>query len=182
MPMMNSKPARSRRQRGAAMMEVLVTMLIIAFGMLGFVGLQAQSTLSQVEAYQRTQALILLNDMAQRITLNHTNAASYVATSIGTTDPGDCTIGATLAARDVCEWSLLIQGSTETQGSAKLGAVTAARGCITAISATQYRVSLAWQGVQASGAPAATCGQDTYASENTRRAVTTVVSLATLGT
>jgi len=178
---MNYPSVQSKRQRGAAMMEVLVTMLIIAFGMLGFVGLQAQSTLSQVEAYQRTQALILLNDMAQRITLNHVNAASYVASSIGTTDPGSCSAGVTLAARDVCEWSLLIQGATETQGGAKLGAVTGARGCISAISPTQYLVSLAWQGVQPSGAPASACGQNSYASENTRRAVTTVVSIATLG-
>lgn len=169
-------------QRGAAMMEVLITMLIIAFGLLGFVGLQAQTTLSQVEAYQRTQALILLNDMSHRMAANHKNIASYVASNIGTTDPGACAAAATLAARDICEWSLLIQGSSEVKDGAKLGAVTGARGCISAISATQYLVSLVWQGVQASGAPATTCGQGAYASEDTRRAVTTVVNIATLGT
>ncbi len=170
------------RQRGAAMMEVLVTMLIIAFGLLGFVGLQAQTTLSQVEAYQRTQALILLNDMSHRMALNHKNIASYVANDIGTTDPGACAAAATLAARDICEWSELIQGSSETKDGAKLGAITSARGCISAISPTQYLVSLVWQGVQPSGAPATTCGADAYSSEDTRRAVTTVVNIATLGT
>ena len=46
-------------QRGAAMMEVLITMVIIAFGVLGFVGLQAKTALSQIEGYQRSQALML---------------------------------------------------------------------------------------------------------------------------
>jgi len=181
---MNAPPRSTRqiRQRGAAMMEVLITMLIIAFGLLGFVGLQAQTTLSQVEAYQRTQALILLNDMAYRMTLNHKNAASYVASNIGTTDPGTCATAATLAAKDICEWSLLIQGAAETQDGAKLGAVTAARGCITAVSGSQYLVSLVWQGVQPTGAPATMCGADAYSSESTRRAVTTVVNIGTLGT
>ncbi|MBC7435909.1 MAG: type IV pilus modification protein PilV [Bdellovibrionales bacterium] len=169
-------------QRGAAMMEVLITMMIIAFGLLGFVGLQGQTTLAQIEAYQRTQALILLNDMAARMVLNRTNIAAYAANNIGITDPGACGTAATLATKDICEWSLLIQGSSEVKDGAKLGAVTGARGCIVAISATQYVVSLVWQGVQPSGAPATTCGANAYAAENTRRAVTTVVNIATLGT
>ena len=163
------------------MLEVLITMLIIAFGLLGFVGLQAQTTLSQVEAYQRSQALVLLNDIAQRIALNPKEAAAYVAANVGTTDPGNCATATTTAGRDLCEWSLLIQGATETQGTARLGAMTGARGCITAISATQYAVAIAWQGLQRTGAPATSCGQDSFSSEDTRRAVTTVVTIATLG-
>jgi type IV pilus assembly protein PilV len=168
-------------QRGFAMIEVLVTMLIIAFGILGFVGLQANSTLAQVEAYQRSQAIVLVSDIAQRIQLNHPDAASYVGTNIGTTAPGDCATQPSLAARDLCEWSLLIQGASETLNGSKLGAVMGARGCITSPAANQYVITLAWQGVRASGAPHSPCGQNAYTAENLRRVVSTSVQVATLG-
>lgn len=171
-------PAHS--QRGAAMMEVLISMLVIAFGALGFVGLQAKTALSQLEGYQRSQALILINDISTRISLNRANAASYVQNNIGTTDPGDCTTPASQAGKDLCEWSLLIQGAAELQGTTKLGAMTGARGCITSPAANQYLISIAWQGVQTTGAPSTACGQNAYSDENMRRAVTTVVQIATL--
>lgn len=169
-----------KSQRGALMMEVLIAMLIVAFGTLGFVGLQAQTTVRNIEGYQRSQALILLNDMAQRITLNRANASSYVATNIGTVNPGDCTTKTTVSDKDLCEWALLIQGSSETMGTAKLGAITGARGCITSPSANLYIISLAWQGVQATSPSPSLCGQNSYSAENMRRAATTVVRIATL--
>lgn len=162
------------------MIEVLIAMLIMAFGILGFVGLQAQTALAQVEGYQRSQALILVNDIAARMALNRSNAAAYVATNIGTTDPGDCATAATQATKDLCEWSLLIQGSAEVQGTAKLGAMTGARGCISSPAANQYQISIAWQGVQATAAPASVCGLNAYSNENMRRAVNTVLQVATL--
>lgn len=162
------------------MMELLIAMLIIAFGVLGFVGLQAQTALSQVEGYQRSQALFLINDISERIKLNRVDASAYVGNDIGTTNPGNCATPTTRVAKDLCEWSLLIQGAAEVQGTAKLGAMTGARGCITSPGANQYLISIAWQGVQASGAPANTCGQNAYSNENMRRTVTTVVQIATL--
>lgn len=169
-----------KAQAGVAMIEVLVAILITAFGILGFVGLQAQTAVSQVEGYQRTQALILLSDMAERIALNRDNAAAYVADDIGVTAPADCSAPTTRAAIDLCEWSALIQGAAEVQGSAKLGAMLGARACISSPAANQYQISLVWQGVQATGAPVTACGQGDYASEDTRRAVTTVVQIADL--
>lgn len=168
----------NRSQAGAAMMELLIAMLIIAFGALGFVGMQAQTTLLQVEGYQRSQALFLINDISQRVSLNRTNAASYVLNNIGTTDL--CASPITQADKDLCEWSLLIQGSAEVQGTAKLGAMKGARGCITNPAANEYIISIAWQGVQESGASPNTCGQNAYSSEKMRRTVTTVLQIATL--
>jgi len=172
--------SRTNFQRGAAMMEVLITMLVVAFGTLGFVSLQTKTAFSQIEGYQRTQALILINDISARINLNRANAATYVGNSIGTDDPGDCTTPPTLAGKDLCEWSLLIQGAAEFQGTTKLGAMTGARGCITSPAANQYLISIAWQGVQATSAPSSVCGKNAYSNENMRRAVTTVVQIATL--
>ncbi|MHB1054222.1 MAG: type IV pilus modification protein PilV, partial [Thiobacillus sp.] len=64
-------------QRGTSLLEVLVTILILAIGLLGLAGLQARLQVSEMESYQRSQALILLDDMASRIAANRPNALSY---------------------------------------------------------------------------------------------------------
>lgn len=168
-------------QQGAALIEALIAMLIVAFGVLGYVGLQARTTVANLEGYQRSQALILVNDMAERINLNRADALSYVSNDIGATDPGDCTSTAlTVVQKDLCEWSKLIQGAAETQGGTKLGAMLKARGCITNPATNQYLLAVAWQGVQASAAPVNTCGQGAFSSEDMRRVVTVVVQIANL--
>lgn len=168
-------------QRGVALIEALIAMLIVAFGVLGLVGLQARTTVANLEGYQRTQALILVNDMAERINLNRTNAALYVANNIGTTDPGDCAVSTlTLVQKDLCEWAKAIQGAAETNDTTKVGAMLNARGCITNPATNQYLIALAWQGMQSSGAPANTCGQNAYSSENMRRIASVVIQIGTL--
>lgn len=175
--------------KGATLIEVLIAMLIVAFGVLGFVGIQTRSAVANVEGYQRAQALILVNDMAERINLNRANAAAYrdddpnntATTPLGVADPGNCAAaGPAIALKDRCEWARLIQGAAETEGTTKLGAVLNARGCITNTAPDQYRISLAWQGVQASGAPTNPCGLNAFGSEETRRVVSVVVRIGSL--
>lgn len=168
-------------QKGVALIEALVAMLIVAFGVLGLVGLQARTTVANLEGYQRSQALILVNDMAERMKLNRINAAAYVSSNIGTTAPGDCTnVALTAAQRDICEWATTLQGAGELQGGTKVGAMLNARGCITNPTTNQYLIVVAWQGLQPSGAPANTCGQNAYSSEDTRRVVSVVMQVAQL--
>jgi len=168
-----------RSEAGAALLEVLIAMLIVAFGVLGYVGLQARTVVTTLEGYQRSQALILLNDITQRININRANAVSYVGSDIGATDPGTCpvTVG---AARDLCEWAQLIRGSAEQRNGSKLGAVIGARGCIQDLGSGQYRISLVWQGIQASGPTPLACGLNQYTAENLRRGVSVVVRIGIL--
>ena len=70
---MNSSAPQS--QRGTSLVEVLVTMVILAIGLLALAGLQARLHVLQIESYQRAQALIILRDMASRITNNRYAAA-----------------------------------------------------------------------------------------------------------
>lgn len=172
-------------ERGVALLEVLVALLITAFGILGLIGLQARTAVGNLEAYQRSQALILVNDMAERISVNRANAAAYVVDGVGVTDPGDCTSEAVGVDRDLCEWALSLRGAGEKQGTALVGAVLNARGCIESINnptsgRPRFQVSVAWQGMRASGAPANACGKDTFSSEDLRRAVAVVVQVADL--
>ena len=73
---MNTSRQTALRQSGLSMIEVLVTLIILLVGLLGLAGLMMQSQRSEMESYQRVQALILLQDMAGRINANRLAGAS----------------------------------------------------------------------------------------------------------
>jgi type IV pilus assembly protein PilV len=175
-------------QRGTTMIEVLVTIVILTLGLLGMAGLQARLQVSEMESYQRAQALILLEDMATRIKINRAAAATYVTGSplgAGMTCPVNGT--PTVQQRDASEWCNALQGAAETVGGSKVGAMIGGRGCIENLVANEYLVTVAWQGMAPLSAPPSTvtCGQGEYDSaactgDRCRRAITTVVRIGTL--
>lgn len=176
---------RRRTQRGTAMLEVLISLLIVAFGILGMFGMQSQATVAQMESYQRAQALVLVKDMAQRIEANGASAASYIATDVGVTAPtADCSTLGTTAERDLCEWGFLLQGAAEQQGTSKVGAVIGARGCISKpdpiSSPNLYLVAVVWQGLRETGPTPITCGNGQYTSESMRRGTSVIVQIPVL--
>lgn len=176
-------------QRGASMVEVLVTLVIIAFGLLGMAGLQMRLQVSEMESYQRSQALLLLNDMASRISTNRTNAASYVvAGAVYGTDSTCATAASTdsTVVRDLVEWNCALLGAGEEIGASKLGAMIGGRGCVESLSG-DYMVTVVWQGLTPISAPPAsvTCGAGLYnggtcTADLCRRAVTTIVRIGAL--
>ena len=186
------KSARSTsRQDGTSLIEVLVTLLVVAFGLLSVAGLQARMELSEMESYQRAQALVLLSDMANRITTNRDNAASY-ATTAGPLG-GTAACPASIASRheiDKGQWCAALKGAAEFAGGSQSGAMIGGRGCVQALPDNEYLVTVAWQGLTPISAPPAsvTCGQDLYdgpaespcQADRCRRVVTTVVRIATL--
>lgn len=172
-------------QAGTTMLEVLITLVILAFGLLGLAGLHIKIQTLDMEAYQRAQAILLLRDMAERIRANSAEAASYVpasaTTMYGTGYTATCP-GSTQAEKDICEWSNALQGAAESSSGTQVGAMIGARGCIQQITAPDptagicqpgtYRVSVAWQGLFATSAPVLTCGSGQYgANEAIRRAI-----------
>lgn len=183
--MLKRHDRHSRRCGGFSLIEILVTVIIITFGLLGLAGLQLKIQNAEMESYQRAQALVLMSDMLERMTTNRANAAAYVsADAFGTGDsqPASCS-GLTGTARDQCEWSNALKGSAEKSGTASVGAMIGARGCITQIQAPNatagvcapgiYEVQVAWQGINDSVAPAAAknCGEGQYGRETLRRVV-----------
>ena len=80
-------PAHPRFARGFAMIEVLVTLIIVLVGLLGAAGVLVVGHRSSVEAYQRTQALILLEDMVDRLSANRQVADCYAVTDASTGAP-----------------------------------------------------------------------------------------------
>lgn len=175
------------------MIEVLVTIVIIAFGLLGIAGLQVRLQMSEMESYQRSQALLLLNDMANRIATNRNNAASYVTTAANPMGEGMVcpTTTATVAQRDLGEWCNAMQGAGETtnSGASKVRALVGGRGCVESVG-SDYLVTVVWQGRTPITAPPASvaCGANSYnaasgspcVNDLCRRPVTTLVRIAAL--
>lgn len=174
-----------RLQQGVLLIEVLVAILICAFGLLGFAGMQARSTSAAFESYQRSQALVLIDDMVNRINANRANAGSYVSANLlGAGSLASCA-SLSGAALDLCEWGNLIRGSAETRsGTLNVGAMISARACIKRVTNTtdSYQISIAWQGINSTGAPADTCGQgDTaFPTDTLRRVVSSTVCVGLL--
>jgi len=188
---MNSSAPQS--QRGTSLVEVLVTMVILAIGLLALAGLQARLHVLQIESYQRAQALILLQDMASRVVSNRYAAASYItATPLGT--GAACPVLPLTPTRqqaDATEWCNEITGASETaSGGGAVGAMVGGRGCVQALGGDEYLLTVAWQGLAPISAPPAsvTCGVNTYnggvgsqcINDRCRRVVTTVIRIPTL--
>lgn len=176
---------RYRTMRGTSMIEVLVTIVILAIGLLGLAGLQSRLQASEMEAYQRAQALILLNDMASRLAANRANATDYLVAPGSPLGAGaDCSG----FADDLAEWCDALQGAGETSGGSNVGAMVGGRGCVEALGGGEYLVTVAWQGLTPVSAPPAgvACGQGNYdggtacTNDRCRRTVTTIVSIANL--
>jgi type IV pilus assembly protein PilV len=192
--MLNPPPPRYTRQRGVSLVEVLVTLVILAFGLLGVAGLQAKMSLAEMESYQRSQALIALTEMTERMSANPAQAANYVVAGIignGDNRPPDCTTIAPGPTRDLCEWSNSLKGASETKSGTSVGGSLGAVGCITQIQAINtalgvctagiYQVSVAWQGMNPTAAtPALACGQGTFGADEAKRRV--IAAAVTVGT
>lgn len=185
--------------RGVSMIEVLVTMVIIAFGLLGMAGLQVRLQSSEMESYQRTQALLLLDDLRGRLETNRLEAAKYPEGA-----PLSAPVGAgmvcpavsatsTRAEVDMKEWCDALQGAGEASGGNKVGAMVGGRGCVEDLGVGAsgekiYRVAVAWQGMTPIAAPVEACGTNSYngtagskcQGDLCRRAVSTVIRLANL--
>ncbi|MDM1781423.1 type IV pilus modification protein PilV [Acinetobacter indicus] len=59
-------------QKGVGLMEVLVAMIILAIAILGYAALQVKATAATEESMKRSDALIVLNGLAEKIRLNPT--------------------------------------------------------------------------------------------------------------
>ncbi len=185
-----------RNIKGFSMLEVLITLIIIAVGLLGLAALQSRSQQAEFESYQRSQALILLEDMVNRINTNRSAAGCYV-TSAGTTGAAyvgegiaainNCAVAGTTATRaladaDLSAWDSMLKGAGETLGGANAGSMIGGRGCISYDGGTDtYTVAIAWQGIVDTIVPASTCALGLYTTETKRRVVTQTVRFADLG-
>ncbi len=189
------------RQRGTTLLEVLIAILVLAIGLLGTAAMQTRAQQAELDAYQRSQALVLAQDMVSRISTNRRAARCYVTTEtdpdnpdpqpnyVGTgVDPDDCTGWGTIATRaradeDLQEWADLLRGASETLDGAEVGSMAGARGCVHFDDVDEiYTVTVAWQGENLTQAPVGNnCAAGQYGDEARRRVVSLSLEMANLG-
>ena len=174
-----------RSEAGVSMIEVLITIVISAFGLLAVAALQARMHMSEMEAAQRAHAIVLTRYITDRMNANRKNALDYVTSDPVGADVGvqDCS-GLAGYKLDLCEWGNLLAGAAETAGGEKVGAMIGARGCIVntdAVMPRKFTISVVWQGLSASDAAAATdCAADKFSDPKMRRAIVVPIILGCL--
>lgn len=106
---MNTYSAKA--QSGSSILEVLVSMIILAIGVMGVASLQSVSLRSNQSAYLRTQATIYSADIVERMHANSvaTNVGSY--NNVTGSEQANCMSAAhaictstDMANNDVFEW------------------------------------------------------------------------------
>lgn len=181
-------------QSGFSLIEVLITLIILAIGLMGLAGLQNRMLNAEFESYQRSQALMLVEDMVSRIRSNPAaaRASNYSGNAVygtGNILGDDACNPANTTTFDLCSWSAALKGASVTlnEDETLVGTMIGARGCIETVSGTAtsevvLRVTVAWQGLSPTVAPALTCGQGSFgADDSMRRTVSVLVTLAYLG-
>ncbi|MCH8499298.1 MAG: type IV pilus modification protein PilV [Marinobacter sp.] len=130
------------RLAGIALVEILVAVVILGVGLLGLAALQVRSTQMVNEAQYRSQAILLAEDLIERIRANQglgrANVAAYNGLAVGAGDacnPNFVPPGGNLATQDRAEWTnsvscLLPVGTARVQVNAAARTVTVNMGWV----------------------------------------------------
>ena len=188
-----ASPCKPSRVPGFTLLEILIAMVLLSVGLLGMFSLQAKAQKAELESYQRIQALVLIQDIVDRMNANRTDAftqAYVTAAPVGGGGPlTDCSgkVGADL---DLCEWGNLLDGAAEVAGGAScstaagsgcVGGMKAAQGCIAYDATTElrdstgavqagtglYTISVVWEGTSTTVLGATGCGTVPYGARMT---------------
>lgn len=166
--------ARTQKITGVALIEILISLLILSVGVIGLSNVQINAKRVAQEALQRTKAASLASDMLERIRANPKGFAVYNGAEVGrssaSTEPADCRLVACapvdVAARDLWEWEQALDGADETRmaddQTRQVGGLYLPYGCVVADfggQAGRVQVTIAWEGFRDLGYTGAnTCG------------------------
>lgn len=193
--MMTSRPrpaVQPAGQRGFLLIEILVSLVIIAFGLLALAGFVTKATTLATDTVQRTRASTLLSDMAGRLLTNKqlAVAGNYVAATQPATGYGTPSATSTVCAgvgvadKDLCSWHKLLLGTNDAQSGGNAAAL-GYRGCIARdlVVPTMFTITVAWGGTTP-GDPdevrTSDCGENQFGDDDYRRVLRTTVRIPSL--
>ena len=90
---------QNKQNQGFTLIEVLISMIILAVGLLGLMTLQLQALQTNTNANIRTQASIAAYDMSERIKANIKNYGDY-----DDVDETGTPSGSAIAVSDITKW------------------------------------------------------------------------------
>ena len=134
-------------QSGLSLIEMLIALLVLSFGLLGIAGLQAHSLKNNQSAYLRSQASLIAYEILDRMRANRTAAVNgnydYQAGSIANPVAGTATCSGSQACLDLTAW--------KTRFERVLPAAAAAVSCNAGTSVCQ--VTVEWDDTRGAGDP-----------------------------
>jgi type IV pilus assembly protein PilV len=172
-------------QRGFLLIEILVSLLVMAFGLLALAGFVTKATALAVDSTQRNRAALLLSDMAGRMVSNKNQANSYITASqpgSGYGTPGVATVcpGSGVAGADLCNWHNLLQGTNDAQAGGNATAL-GYRGCLSVDPVTAiFTITVAWGATTPTELPGSDCGKNQFGADEYRRILRTTIRIPNL--
>jgi type IV pilus assembly protein PilV len=141
-------PRNRSRERGVTLIEILVTVLILSFGMLGMAALQTRALQGNQSSIQRSQAIMLSNYIldVMRVDRESAKGGEYNTGAGGAFVCGpDGVSGTTLARNTLKDWL----GTMETS----LGTTADSTTCGSVVCETDYvcTVKIKWDDSKAGG-------------------------------
>lgn len=122
-------PPRKQRERGFSMIEILVTLVIISFGLLGVAAIQMTSLKNASSSQYRAQANSMAYDILDRMRSNRRLAynGSFDTALSTAAISGSCAGQSAIQSRDLCEWKQAIEARLPAgQGSIAFSRATGA--------------------------------------------------------
>lgn len=152
--------AAGRAETGVSLIEVLIAVVILSFGILSAVGLQLVSKRNTIDADQQSTAAYLTYDLVERVRAN--NSADALVTyssqavlgrsSRGSAPPSNCKVtqctDTQLAFFDLWEWERWLDGALEQIAGNDIGGLTSPAACIEGPAgggSGLYNFTIAWR-------------------------------------
>ncbi len=142
------KVSASSSQKGVTIIEMLVALVVLGVGMLGVASLFAVSLRAGSSAIQRTHAVSLASNMADRIRANRRAGDTYTTTTVAATDNKcvgasavDCTADE-MAKNDIYLWKQEIARAFP--GGTATGTIAYTAGAGVEDPAT-YKITIQWK-------------------------------------
>ena len=151
-----------KRQQGITLVEVLITVLITAFGIVGLVSLQLSALQANQLAAQKAVGGWLVQDLVERMRANPSGANAYTGSADCTNPVRSCLnqscTPAELAAWDIADAMCADRGDGNTLTARTMTVDLCANAAPAAACATNasHRVTLSWATAQANSSVGST--------------------------
>ena len=126
---MRSSITEKTKNQGFTLIENLVTIIVLAIGLLGLASLQGQGLSLTTDSYARTQASMLAFDIIERIRSNAAELSAY-----GGVPASSCDQLAASAVNDLACWQQSIAGALGSDGSGTITIDTAVPSVVVSVS------------------------------------------------